>query len=356
MLLPFYLLGWPTSSGPYKYKISYFLILTIWAGVCILKISQFNKKYPQYFREFIFSIPFTIYYGIVISLIIAEVMIRITGLAEWGGGQGPLQKDYRFKSYTFNSLGFRGPEIPLKKYKDEIRIIGLGDSFMFGQGVEWDKTFLEELRMLLKKKIKKRVKTINFGKPGWNTLKEVEFFEKYGVQYKPDILILLFTLNDPEFGGYFLRPLIKSSFEVKFLWRSHLYFYLVKIYNLLKYPYEDYIFSLYKDKDDTVRYCKWALKRIASICHKNNVLPILAIAPILKDLKNYPFESIHRKVRAWGKESGFIVIDFWPIFKKYSSSGKDLRVRPTDWHPNALAHRLFAEVAGDKILNYLERK
>ena len=49
-------------------------------------------------------------------------------------------------NYKTNSLGFRNEEIKKEKDKDIIRIIGLGDSFTFGMGIEQKKTYLGQLQ------------------------------------------------------------------------------------------------------------------------------------------------------------------------------------------------------------------
>ena len=46
---------------------------------------------------------------------------------------------------------------------------------------------------------------------------------------------VLFVLNDPEFEGYIIKPLFKFPVEL-ILWRSHLYYYLVRAINTITNP------------------------------------------------------------------------------------------------------------------------
>lgn len=346
-----YLMGWPTNRGPYKPSRDYFLILFALTAFLYYETYKLRTETSAWFRQIVFSKIFLIYFGLIASLFCAEAVIRVSGLAMCGGGQGPLQPDFGLSGYKLNSLGFRGPEHQVVKYKNKIRIIGLGDSQVFGQGVEWQDTFLEQLKTTLDTTVKRTFETINFGKCGWNTINEQEFFLKEGVNYKPDILILLYTLNDPEFGGYFYKPIFSGAFEVRYLWRSHLYFFIVKLYNQLKYPYNEYIINLFKNGSETAKHCQLAMENIYTACKRIGIKPILVITPLLKDLKNYPFEEMHRKVRQWGEKDGFYVIDLLPEFSKYSRTGKEFRVSPEDWHPNKQGHKIIAEVIAREILD-----
>ncbi|MCB4792546.1 MAG: SGNH/GDSL hydrolase family protein [Elusimicrobia bacterium] len=350
LTIPFYLMGWPTKMGPYKPDWGYFLGLVCLSALLLYLLYRLNAEIPDYFKKIVFLNIFLLYFGIVFSLLAGEAYIRALKIAECRGGQGPLQPDFGLSKYKLNSLGFRGPEHNIAKEKGKLRVIALGDSQVFGQGVEWQDTFLEQLKTILDINTGQTFETINFGKCGWNTINEQVFFIKQGAYYKPDILILLYTLNDPEFDGYSYKPFFNSSFEVKYLWRSHLYFFLIKLYNQLKFPYEDYIINLFKDGSETAQYCGLALKNIASTCRNNNIRPLLVITPLFKDLKNYPFVEIHSKVRKWGENCGFYVIDLLPEFASRSKTGKEFRVSREDWHPNKEGHSIIAKAVGNKIL------
>jgi lysophospholipase L1-like esterase len=344
------LMGWPTSSGPYKPNYDYFLLLGLLSALLVYHLRRLQNKFPSELKKFIFSGSFILFLSLITAFISSEAVVRVLRLAESGGGQGPLQPDFGLSKYRLNSMGFRGPEANLVKEKGKIRIVGLGDSQIFGQGVEWGDTFLEQLKGELTSSTKTVFETINFGKCGWNTLSEQEFFLKQGVNYKPDILILLFTLNDPEFDGYFLKPIFNSKVEVRYLWRSHLYFFMVKVYNQLKYPYNEYIQDLFKDGSETAKYCRMALNNISIVCRNNNIKPVLVITPIFKDLKNYPFLEAHKKAREWGESCNFYVIDLLPEFAPLSKTGKEFRVSAEDWHPNKEGHKIIAQAVAREIL------
>lgn len=135
ILLAFYLLGWPTDNGPYKYAFSYFRNLIVLTAVFTCSLIYLVKKVPVHFKNNVSSKFVLVLLGVIFSILSGEMAIGFAGLAEYGGGQGPLQPDFKLKKYKLNSMGFRGPEVRVKKDEKTTRIIGLGDSTAFGQGV-----------------------------------------------------------------------------------------------------------------------------------------------------------------------------------------------------------------------------
>jgi hypothetical protein len=99
------------------------------------------------------------------------------------------QLGYRVKNVKgYNSLGLKNPEISQKT--NQFRILLLGDSVL--NGFETD---------LLKKRLKEycpylKIEVINAGVPGYTTKQELDFLKIYGLDLKPDLLILGFVLND----------------------------------------------------------------------------------------------------------------------------------------------------------------
>jgi len=290
--------------------------------------------------------------ALLLALLMGEGLVRFMGLAEWGGGQGPNQPSFRLAIYRMNSQGFRGPEIVPADLRKKKVILGLGDSFTFGQGVKWKETFLQQLESLIHDQTKTRCKTINAAKPGWNTLKQGNYFSTKGITYNPNILIHQFTLNDPEIGTYYLRQLTPFSWE-RTLWRSHFFFYLVRVYNTTRFPFEDYIKSLYVEDSEEWRYFEQVMGQMGAICRSRGIQPFLVIYPILQDqeLGQYDFAPLHEKVAAVGKKSGYEVIDLLPFYKKYPEPTKTLRVSAGDWHPNAKGHAIAAQAVFERLKN-----
>lgn len=96
-----------------------------------------------------------------------------------------------------NSLGFRGPEWPLRHTDDTARIALLGDSHAFGYGVLFEDTVGEKLAELLnEKKTGRKYEVLNFGIVGYNSQQELAVLRSEVLKFNPDILIILPCSND----------------------------------------------------------------------------------------------------------------------------------------------------------------
>ena len=112
----------------------------------------------------------------------------------------PRSVEYRLGAnrVALNSQGLRGPEIPLAKPAGERRILALGDSVTFGWGVDQDQTFSDFLERSLAPRPDRRWRVLNAGVNGYNTRQEVEYLERAGLSYAPDIVVLTWVDNDVE--------------------------------------------------------------------------------------------------------------------------------------------------------------
>jgi len=92
--------------------------------------------------------------------------------------------------------GLRAPQ-PVAPADAACTILGVGDSFTFGHGVEADETYLSRLaRRLTSDGLRPRV--INAGVPGYGTRQQALLLERDGPRIQPDIVIVgLLPFNDP---------------------------------------------------------------------------------------------------------------------------------------------------------------
>jgi len=97
---------------------------------------------------------------------------------------------------TFNSLGFRDKEF-IRKAPGVFRIVAIGDSFTFGEGVNLEDSYTKLLEHMLNQESNlKKYEVMNFGLPGLDTTKEVEIFFTHGLHYEPDLVLVGFVNND----------------------------------------------------------------------------------------------------------------------------------------------------------------
>jgi len=106
-------------------------------------------------------------------------------------GFGPLNVPVKI-----NENGFRDGAHTKEKAPGVVRILGLGDSFMFGWGVQADEIFLKRLETRLKGRVDRTVETINAGVPGWGLNQYYLFLKQAGMQLSPDLVVLAYFADD----------------------------------------------------------------------------------------------------------------------------------------------------------------
>lgn len=151
--------------------------------------------------------------SITIALLICEGIVRIFGLGGTSLTRGMLHQydpdagwrcypnlDTRYilpESFNVrvrcNSQGLRDSEKRFAKPPGIRRIVVLGDSFMWGYGVENEEMFSAVLQDLISGS-----ETVNFGVNGYSTVQELVRLEIEGLRYEPDVTVLVFVWNDLE--------------------------------------------------------------------------------------------------------------------------------------------------------------
>ncbi len=96
---------------------------------------------------------------------------------------------------TYNSLGFRGPEVARPKQAGLPRILFMGDSFVEGKQVADEEVVTAVLARLLRDGARP-AEVINAGVAGAGTGEELILWEKLGRSLAPDLVILGFYPND----------------------------------------------------------------------------------------------------------------------------------------------------------------
>jgi hypothetical protein len=100
-----------------------------------------------------------------------------------------------------NAEGLREKEFAMPKPADVVRVVLLGDSFVFGTGVADKERFGAFLHDFLTKNAggtKKKIECLHFGEIGWNTVAETSFLRRTLSLVQPDLVIHLVIRNDAE--------------------------------------------------------------------------------------------------------------------------------------------------------------
>lgn len=138
---------------------------------------------------------------IILFLVALEIFTRVR-YDEYSIGLGygaPVIK-FQEKYYLLNSKGFRDREFSYEKENNTYRILVLGDSIAFGQGI---KNMEDTFPKLLEKRLNQNkssitYEVINTGRQGYGTKDELEFWNNEGFKYNPDFVIIAYYINDIE--------------------------------------------------------------------------------------------------------------------------------------------------------------
>jgi hypothetical protein len=100
-----------------------------------------------------------------------------------------------------------------REYEEEapagvVRIVGIGDSGMFGWDVAQDETYLTRLEESLKGRgdLDRKYEVLNFGVPGYNSQQEVELLAHRAMAYGPGIVVVGWSNNDYDVPFFMHEP------------------------------------------------------------------------------------------------------------------------------------------------------
>lgn len=246
---------------------------------------------------------------------------------------------------AINSYGFRDYEFTQERPRGLCRIVALGDSLTFGQGVVLGDTYPKQLEVMLNENANrgKRFQVLNAGVQGYNTVEEAAVLRYRILPLKPDMIILGFTeVNDPE-----LVPIHPFSFGDR-VGRSSVFHHLPLLsYLLLRIDQKiaaveghRHALEIYRPEGKPWQECVQALTYIRDLCHDHQINLIVALFPAFAP------EGMFSQQRVQVKETldrlRVPYLDTLPVTRDIPILEKV--VSPADPHPSALVHSRFAEL------------
>ena len=158
-------------------------------------------------------------FSLVFSLIICELVVRALGLApeivyveKWRVrlsdnpviGYEPIPnlqgEDLSVRYYGYrgasNNMGYRDYDHPIEKPQGTRRALVIGDSVTAGLWINDDEKVFSAVMEQHLNRLGLKSDVMNFGVSGYNTRQEVETLRTRGLQYKPDLVVVAYCLND----------------------------------------------------------------------------------------------------------------------------------------------------------------
>ncbi len=247
-----------------------------------------------------------------------------------------------------------------KKLPGTYRVLVVGDSFTWGDGVHPEDVYPSRLeRRLNERESELEFEVVNWSHTGWNTAQAFSSVKGSIGWLEPDLLILGFVLNDAEpfrpaeheaMRTELGRHSPRNALSVLLHGRSRVYrLFWERLENTRqRRAFTAYYHSLYEGPGWAE--CQAALKKFKNRSQQNGVPLLLVVFPIFDSQldASYPYVDLHRKVRRAAKEIGIPSLDLLRAYRGIDA--RRLAVTPfTDPHPNELAHR----VAADRLVRYL---
>src|ERR1700733_336546 len=253
---------------------------------------------------------------------------------------------------SINSDGLRDREFSLEKPSGVYRVMMLGDSTTFGWGVKPEDTAAKFLERKLNADLPagyNRVEVMNTGVGNYDTVQEVTYYETIGWKYHPDLVVLVFFINDPE-----PVPVEKKGFLID---RSYLIAFATnRIDGAMRHigvrpDWKTYYASLYDDDRPGFQACKKALISLAASTRSHDAKLLVAILPELHQINgdSYPFRAAHQKIRDVMTAENVSVLELIDGLKDHGPE-ETLWVTALDDHPNAKANNLISDQLEQWIL------
>lgn len=253
--------------------------------------------------------------------------------------------------YALNKYGFRGGDYEREKPPGTRRIVLLGDSFTFGEGVRLEDTFGSRLQGILDRD-RATVEVLSFAVGGWGTANEIHYLENAGMSFGPDLVVVIYVLNDAGYaGGLDLWRDFREQYQNRRLKGSYLasYFYAAIARRTLARSYIEDLVGEAREERRSWRESLAFLARGKQIAESAGARYAVAIFPFLCDLdESYPFRSLHQMVSGFCERRGIAVLDLFDAFE--GRSDRELWVHPSDQHPNREGHRIAAEALAEFIV------
>jgi len=295
-----------------------------------------------------------IVFGTVFGLLVCEVGLRwLYPIAIMTVEAKPTDDPARDEIVYDASLGFR-PRLGTAEYdedgilratsfisksEDARRILFMGDSVT---------AYGELMTALGRLAAPADASFLNGGVTAFTIFQEVEFFFRYQIRKKPDLIVHQFHVNDLQSSRFAGRgsdgtvrmysPRLKPIDVNPTLYRhSHLYRFALA--NL----------QLRFSKDEMKKATLEAVQRMRAYARERGIPYHVVLFPMLApkerwveyDLDTYAF------YRRLARDLEIDVVDLWPVAERMIAEGKEVRLRSWDfWHPN----QAMAEEAAKYIL------
>ena len=244
-------------------------------------------------------------------------------------------------TYRINNLGLRGENVTPAKPSGVRRILCVGDSVTFGEGVREEDTWPVQLA----RRLGPAVETINAGIQGYDFNLEALYLLRHGRQLQPDAVVVAFFMNDAmqsrtEAEHHYL--VTESAGAGSALARASATWALIERQRRASALTKRYLADLRDSfRSDIWRDMKGRIHRLRQMGELGRFKVVAVVFPLLFRLHDYPLAAEHAEVVSAFSSAGIEVVDLLPALRAFKT--EELWVHPVDPHPNESVHRIAAE-------------
>jgi len=269
-----------------------------------------------------------------------------------------------------NALGFRElPPGPDGTDPGVRRILVLGDSFTFGDGVRRGEdrfTDLIEARLNREAGSGERYHVYNAGVSGSRPAGWLRDFRKLRPSYRADLVLAVFFLRDGTDLCTSLRCHVQTIRAIKARYAERFgqgWSYLAKLFygwrirSDFAEEFRGQVVRAYLGSE--AERATWttqsaALRALAERVQRSGSELHLVVFPMLLDLDDYPFQAVEDEILRVAREAGIPAISLLDGFR--GQDARALWVAANDQHPNERGHRIAANTLYPYVRDTLRKE
>jgi len=302
-------------------------------------------------------------FGIVLSVVLLEFILMFP-FSQQLDNPSPIwiPQKYRLLNDEINNkhraisasnpYGFNEQVHPLKKPDSlQYRIAVLGDSFVWGAGVEDSIIWTNKLESIFNNQ-GNPVEIMNWGKSGWSTSDQINYLTSSGIQYEFDYLIFAFVVNDPVLDSSDIVVLLdRDGFVYKNILRhvakvfpNSVVFTVDLIQNFIatvfKSDYDYWLDTVLYTEENLIKY-RLMLREVKTFCDERSIKFAFIMTPESTSdiLGNY-----FAKVQDILVQENITMLNLFPSVRDEfgSRNPRSLWANPADGHPGTELTSLYA--------------
>jgi lysophospholipase L1-like esterase len=258
-----------------------------------------------------------------------------------------------------NSMGLRDDEFPAQKAPGELRVIVMGDSCTFGDGVANWESYANVLEETLGTALPgRKVQVINAGVPGYTSYQVRTYLERELLKYRPDLVVVYVGFNDNVPAPNGITDAQRGSVS-RSVWTAQRVLGSLRSYQLLKYLMLRLKQRMFPGVNPEESNPEGPENQIFRVPFKDYIDNFIAIKK-LGDQHGFQFLLVtlphkftyeperNKYIRQAAMQGQITLLDLFAFMKKYEAQGEDLYTEDGG-HPNVLGHRRVAEAIFEKM-------